>query len=454
MSTPEVGAAVVGAGMAGLAAALELQRSVPDLVVIDPSDRPGGVMRTDHVAGYVVERGPNTVQLKAPMVDFLRRLGLEGTMLRARAPNRLRFVFYDGQLVPVPMSPLGFVRTPLLSARGKLRVCVEPFVGRGDGASESVAEFARRRLGDEVVSNLIGPFLTGRYAGDEEHLGADAVFGSLVELEREHRSLALGLIVRALRRQNKGGLPGSWSAPEGLGPFARRLAEQLAEPPALGSRVVSIARDGRLWRIEISGPGGERVLRAARVVLASSAPDAAKLLRGVCNAAARALAEIEYAPIVGIPLGADPAEVRTKIEGFGYLVPREADIALLGCLFMSQLFPGRAPAGRELLHCMFGGVRWRDAIELPDQDLVKRAMQDLDHTLGLSAEPQTLGVTRWPHAIAQPDRRHVARIEGVRAQLRSDCPGLLLAGAYLDGVSVADTLASGVRAANELAAAG
>ena len=154
MSTPEVGATVVGAGIAGLAAALELQRSVSEVVLIDPSDRPGGVMRTDHVAGYVLERGPNTIQVKAPMLAFLRRLGLEDALLRARPASRRRFVYRDGALVQVPMSPLAFARTPLLSTRGKLRLLAEPLIRRGDGFDESVAEFAGAYGDDELLAEV------------------------------------------------------------------------------------------------------------------------------------------------------------------------------------------------------------------------------------------------------------------------------------------------------------
>jgi oxygen-dependent protoporphyrinogen oxidase len=450
MSTPEVGATVVGAGIAGLAAALELQRRVSEVVLIDASDRPGGVMRTDHVAGYVIERGPNTLQLKAPMLAFLRRLGLEDALLKARPASRLRFLFRGGALVPVPMSPLAFARTPLLSVRGKLRLLAEPLIRRGDGAGETVAEFAGRRLGAEAVSGLLGPFLTGVYAGDENRLGAEAVFPALVDLERRHRSLAIGAMLRALGRRGERGRPGTWSAPQGLGPFARRLAGALAEPPALGTRVDSIARDGEGWRVETAGPGGGRALRTSRLVLATSAPEAAGLLRRVCPEAAEALGRIEHAPIVAIPFGVDPGAVRAPIEGFGFLVPRDAGLALLGCLFMSRLFPDRAPAGRELLHCMLGGTRWPEAVSLPDEDVVKRAQEGLDRTLGLSAEPQTLTVTRWPLGIPQPGKGHVALVADVRARLARDCPGLVLAGSYLDGVSVADTLASGVRAAGAL----
>jgi len=451
MSAPEVAATVVGAGVAGLAAALELQRRLSDVVLIDASDRPGGVMRTDHIGGYVIERGPNTIQVKAPMAAFLARLGLERVLLRAQPASRLRSLYLDGRLVPVPSTALGLVGTPLFSLRGKLRLLAEPLLPRGDAAAESVAEFLGRRLGRESVERMIGPFLTGVYAGDERELGAASVFPALVELERRHRSLALGALWRRMGRRRAPDWPGTWSARQGLGPFARRVAERLREPPALGSRVRSIARDAGHWRLEVSGPGGPHALRSERLVLATSAPAAAALLAGVCAAAAEALSGIAYAPIVGVPFGVDPASLRTPARGFGFLVPRSAGLDLLGCLFMSELFPGRAPEGRALLHCILGGTRSPDLVGLPDDDVVKRAVEGLDRTLGLAGEPRPLAVTRWPLAIPQPDRHHAARLAEVRRRLAAECPGLALAGAYLGGVAVSDALASGVAAAAELA---
>ena len=441
---------VVGAGIAGLAAGVALQASAGEVFVLDASDRPGGVMRTDHVSGYVVERGPNTFQVKPPMWESLRELGLAEAALAARPASRLRLIYHEGALVPVPMSPLAFARSPLLSARGKLRLLAEPFLRRGEPAAESVAEFARRRLGPEVASNLVGPFLTGVYAGDEEQLGADAVFGTLTDLERSHRSVALGGIARALRRKGPRAPRGTWSGPKGLGPFARQIAERLVEPPALRATAVDLHRGGDRWVLEISGAMGEMSVATRRVVLALPAWAAAELLAAVEPEMSRLLAGIEYAPIVSVPLGVDPADVAHPIEGFGFLVPRDAGIPLLGCLFMSRLFPDRAPAGRELLQCMIGGRRWPGAVSEPEDALLGRVVADLDQTLGLRGEPVSLGPSRWARAVPQPGRDHVQRVAELRRRAAA-LGGLALAGAHLDGVGVPDAYASGLRAAADLA---
>ena len=452
MGTAQVEAVVVGAGIAGLAAALELQSAGCDVFVVDPSDRPGGVMRTDHRKGYVTESGPATALVRGPMLDFLAKRGLDDGLLRAAPASRKRYLYRGGQMVRVPDSPWRIASTPLLSSRAKLRALTEPFRRRGRSDGESVAEFVGRRLGREVSSALVGPFLTGVYAGDEEQLGAAAVLPRWVAREQRFGSLALGGLAGLLRRDPERGLRGSYATEQGFGPFARRLAEALAEPPALGTRVAWIARDGARWHVDLTSPSGDLALSAARVVVAAPAYAAADVLRGIDGDLATALEGISYAPIVVAPVGVEQGRTRVPIEGFGFLVPREESLGLLGCLFMSQLFPGRAPAGHELLHCMLGGVRWPEAVHLPDAALAARLAEDLSRTLGLADPPAPLGFVRWPRAVPQPARDHRARMRWLSERL-DDMPGLALAGSYVSGVSVSETLASGLAAASRALAA-
>jgi len=448
-----IDAVVVGAGAAGLAAALELRSSGLEVRVLEAGEGPGGVARTESVQGFLVERGPNSLQVKAPALAFLRAHQLEAALVPASPSSRLRMLWHAGRLEPVPMGPGAFVRTPLLTARGKLRLLAEPFVRGRDGSLESVEQFVGRRLGGEAVERLVAPFLTGVYAGDESQLGAAPVFGRLVELERDHGSIVRGFVKQMLRGRKgatERGLSGSWSATGGLGGLAALMSSRLGEAVDVRTRVVALAREPNGWRVEVDRAGAEP-LRAARVVLALPAPEAAALLRPLDSEAADLLAGIAYAPIVSLSVGIAEGEASRKIEGFGFLVPRAAGLGILGCLFMSQVFPGRAPEGFDLLTCFLGGVRWPGAADLPDDALLSRLHADLALTLGLRGEPRLLAVTRWPRAVAQPARDHLVRIAKLRERLAPQ-RGLALAGSYLDGVSLADTLACGARTARELLA--
>lgn len=449
MSTEACDVLVVGAGAAGLAAARTLESAGREVLVVEARAQPGGVMQTSEVDGYRVEHGPNSLQVKPAAHRFLLEQGLASVLEKASPASRKRQIFARDGLLDAPMGPLALLRTRLLTGAGKRRLLAEPLVARGDGRQESVSEFIGRRLGHEAVSALVGPFLTGVYAGDERRLGAESVFPALVELERSHGSLVVGGLAMALRslvrRSAEVAAPsGPHSAHGGLGTLARELASGLAAL-RLEAPVQSLAQDGDRWRATFAD--GEVTARG--VLIATPAREAAALLESVSPDAAAGLAGIEYAPIAVVAFGVDPNELRGPAEGFGFLVPRDAGLGLLGCLFMSRLFTGRAPEGKLLLHCMVGGVRWPEALELSDDELTRRVCEDLDGSLGLRAEPQRLLIRRWPRAVAQPAVDHRARIEKIR-RLLGEHPGLEAAGSYLDGVSLADTLASGVAAAERL----
>jgi oxygen-dependent protoporphyrinogen oxidase len=420
------------------------------VLLVDSGDRPGGVMRSDRKSGFLFERGPNTMMVKAPALSLLQRSGLEAALQPARPAARHRYLFHDGELTEVPMSPFAFIGSPLLTGRGKLRLLAEPFVARGDGGGESVAEFVGRRLGPEAVERLVGPFLIGIYAGDERRLGAEAVFPSLVEMERESGSIVRGALARMIRPGAERGLRGSYSSPDGLGGLAGQMARELGEALQLGTRVESIRRDEDSWVVSAACDGAEREIRAGALVLATDAASAAVLLREIDAETASALDAIEYAPVVSVPLSIDPRDASHPIQGFGFLVPREAGLDLLGALFMSRMFPRRAPEDLELVTGMIGGARWPAVVDAADDEILERVHRGLDRALGLRAAPEALAISRWPRAVPQPGPQHARMVRELRARLARH-PGLALAGAYLEGVSVADTLASGVRAAGDIA---
>lgn len=446
MTRTDVDCVVVGAGAAGLAAATTLRAAGREVLVLEASARAGGSAWTERRDGYLVERGANAFRLGPGALRFLIAAGLDSLALAAAPASRERFLRRGGRLVPVPMGPLELVRTPLLSARGKLRLLQEPFVRRGDPSGESVAEFAARRLGPEVVSALIGPFLTGVYAGDETRLGAEAVFPSLVAAERRSGSIGRGLLASAFDRKRPRGRPGSWSTASGLQGLVDALATPLGPALRLSSRVSEIGFESGSYHLEIEG---QSPIRARAVVVALPAPTGASLLGALEPDAAQELAAIEYAPVASVSFGVEPGAVRESLRGFGFLVPRGEGDALLGCLFLSELFPGRAPAGRQLLTLLAGGTRRPDVLNEPDDRLRAMLLRELDAALGLRGEPTFLGVARWPRAVPQPGRRHGRLVASARARL-ARFPGLALAGASFDGVAFGDALASGAAAAEHL----
>ncbi len=446
--SPDVEVAVVGAGVAGLAAALELETRGHRTAVFESGRRVGGVAWSEQRDGFLFERGPNTFRLRPEIVPFFERYRLFEHIERAAPASRKRWLLRGGELQAVPDGPLAFVRTPLLSLGGKLRLLGEPFAPRRRAPEpESVAEFVTRRLGAEPNEALVGPFLTGVYAGDERELGAEAVFPSLVAAERARGSVTLGL---ALGRKGPRAPAGSWSGRRGVGGLVDALGAGLPETPRTGVR----CRGLRLVDagVELALEGHDRDTLVARaVVIAAPAPAAAGILRRALPDAATLLESVDYAPVVNLSVGVARDATRTPVEGFGFLVPRGEAPALLGCLFPSQLFAGRAPADAELLTAFAGGARRPELIDVADDQLLDALLSDLDAALGFREAPRELAITRWPAGIPQPDRHHVRRMDAL-ADVLAAHPTLALAGGYLSGVAVSDALLSGLRAAERLSA--
>jgi oxygen-dependent protoporphyrinogen oxidase len=199
------------------------------------------------------------------------------------------------------------------------------------------------------------------------------------------------------------------------------------------------------WRVELEGGA----LRAAKLVLATDAAGAAELLTTLDAEAAAMLRALPFAPIVSVALALDADATARALEGFGFLVPRDLGLDLLGALFMSRLFARRAPAGSELVTAMIGGQRWPGALDAPDDVLLARVNEGLDRALGLRSAPRALAISRWARAVPQPGPGHPAAVRAIRERLRR-LPPIALAGACWDGVALGETLASGARAAAAL----
>ncbi len=446
----DVECVVVGAGIAGLAAAATLRSQGREVIVLEAGARAGGSAWSERIGGHLVERGPNTFRIPPAMGAFLREHGLASRLQKAEPASSERFLVRAGQLVPVPMGLVAFARTPLLTRGGKLRLLAEPFQPAGDPTGESVAEFTKRRLGCEARDGLVAPFLTGVYAGDENQLGAEAVFPTLVAAERRSGSIVRGLLANALRGAgSKGSWGGTWSTANGISGLTDALAVPLDGSLRLCARASKVAFEDGSYRIEVEAESGSRTIRCRGLVLALPAQPAAELLGALDRDAADAIGAVESAPVASVALSIARDATRVPLRGFGYLVPRGEGVLLLGCLFSSQLFAGRAPAGRELVTLLAGGMRKPDAIDWSDERLVAALLAEIEPVLGLREAPRVLAITRWPRAVAQPGRDHPRLVAGVRARL-ARFPRLALVGSHLDGVAFGEALASGARAAQSV----
>lgn len=345
------------------------------------------------------------------------------------------------------MSPGALLATRLLSLSGKLRLAAEPFVRRSEGGPESVRDFVARRLGPEVAERLVEPFVGGVFAGDAARLSAPDAFPSLWQWEREKGSLLSGAIAagRARRAQPPGPrLKGLLSFRDGLETLPRALARALGSAFVPRCAAEEIAPRAGGWVVRTPAGGVE----ADRVVVAAPAQAASALVAAFAPEAARALSAIPHPPLAVLHLAFAEDALRGRLQGFGHLVAPDPNRRILGAVWSSSLFRGRAPAGHALLTVFLGGSRDPRALELSDAGLVDAAARDLASEGLARGAPEAVLVTRWQRAIPQYEAGHGERIAAlVDAERR--WPGLRFVGNYRGGVSVGDVIRQAEAAAME-----
>ncbi len=443
----DVDVLVLGAGISGLATAFALLQRGATVEVLEAGPRAGGVIGTRRRNGALVEHGPNSALDTSPLINqLLDSLGIRGERVEASAVAATRFIVRDGKLLALPTSPGAFLMTKAFSRRAKWRLAREPFVSPAPaGAEESIAEFVRRRLGAEFLDYAIDPFVSGVYAGDPEKISVAAAFPRLHALEQKYGSLIKGQILGARERRKSGE-----KAKNAAGSFSFRSGMQ-ALPDALAAAIGRIETGVTVRRMErgkdgawtVAGArGGDPVLRRAKVVVfAVPAYEAAKLLRELWPPATKSLNAIPYAAVTSVATAYRRADVAHPLAGFGFLVPKKESRRILGSLFSSSMFEGRAPHGIVLLTTFVGGMRNPDLPGKSDDALGKLVHEELAALVGATAAPQWIDLTRWKHAIPQYNLGHAERVRPLDDAERAK-PGLFFCASYRGGVSVGDCIKS------------
>lgn len=455
---------VVGAGIAGLALAHALRRGGDaDVLVLEAAPRPGGRIQSPRVGGFVCEAGPTGFLDNEPAtLELVEELDLGGRLLRSDDSARRRFLLRGGEFHELHTNPLRFLRSPLLSRRGKLRMLMEPLVRAKRSGEESVGGFARRRLGGEVADYLVDPMVSGVFAGDLDRLSLPAAFPKMVEMEREHGGLFKAMKARrkqiAARAQEQGtekagpAGPGGvlYSFDEGMQVLVDALARELGPSLRCGEAVRELAAEpGGGWRLGLDGGP----VMAGRVVLALPAPASAALLRPLSPVAAGALSQVPFSPVHVVMQAYRREQVSHDLQGFGFLVPRKEGRRILGTLFHSSIFPAHTADGAVLLRTMVGGARNPQARELDEVALGALVREETGGLLGISGEPLLQQVVRWPAGIPHYELGHLDRVEVARAAL-DELGGLELAGNSVAGIGVNHCIRHARDLAAELLAGG
>ncbi len=448
-------AVVIGAGITGLAAATTLKKAGYEVRLLEKHDRTGGCIHTVKQDGYLVETGPNTMMVNNLQSAMLMgEIGLTDELLLPSDQAKNRYIFKEGEMVTVPGGPMKFMKSALLSGGGKLRLLKEPFVRKPHNmAEESLANFILRRLGQEVLDFVAEPLVSGIFAGDPKRLSARHAFPQVAELEDQHGSLLKG----ALKSGAKGKPPGSFKAVmatfrDGMQSLTDKLTEQVGDSLVLNAKVTEISHKGR-WQVswEVNGETQSTEANVLIVAVPAYAVRDLPLPRDV-NDTLYDLHEIPYPPLASISIGYRRDQISHSLEGFGVLVPGVEERKVLGVLFPSSVYPGRAPEGHVLLTAFVGGMRQPGLATLSEEEHLDLVKSELSTILGVTGEPTFTHRTLWRKAIPQYNVGHgdfLAMIE----KAENDHPGLHLCGNYRSGISVGQCLANGINLAKKIVTA-
>jgi oxygen-dependent protoporphyrinogen oxidase len=459
---------VAGGGVAGLSTALHIKDGAgqvsdgTEVVVVERGERAGGNIRTDRHDGWIVEWGPNGYLDNMPTTPALvRRLKLEAKVQKADERAAKRYLYRNGRLHLLPTNPLAFLRSSVLSIPGRLRVLLEPFSRSPDpDVDQTIYDFGRRHIGDEAASVLIDAMVSGVFAGDIRRLSLASTFPKMAEMETAHRSLVKAMLARGRERRaakkrvaelktrgepveeltQPGGPAGPGgtltSFDDGLDVLVTALCSELGDSVRLGSGVSQIERgeldEPKRWKVVLEG--GATVQCDAVVLAVPSAP-ASSVVEPLDAVLAETLRAIPSAGLAVVALGYDEDAIGGPPDGFGFLVPRGEGARILGCLWDSSLFPGRAPEGKVLLRVMIGGAHDPEAVDLDDETLLDAVRSDLKTTMGIDADPLLAHNYRHPNGIAQYTVGHRQRLDTIHRRLQA-MPGLWVSGSSYYGISM------------------
>jgi protoporphyrinogen/coproporphyrinogen III oxidase len=454
---------IIGGGISGLSAAFALKREARkrgleiSTLVLEGEERLGGKIWSRKEDGYLCEWGPNGFLDSKPWtLELCRDAGIQERLLRSNDNARKRFIFSCGQLHQLPESALSFFRSDLISWPGKLRLACELLVPAGRSEKdETLADFARRRLGSEALDKLIGPMVSGVFAGDPETMSLKSCFPRIHELEKEYGGLikALFKLQKKRRAERKSGKQvGGPSGPagvltsfgEGIDELVAGVAAALEGEVRSGAKVAGLRKKGAGF--ELCLETGE-ILHARVVLSACPAFELAGIVEGMDQGLSGILSGIPYSPLFVVCCGYERGKILRDLNGFGYLVTRQEKKNVLGTLWDSSIFPNRAPEGRVLLRSMVGGAAWPEVMKLSKEEIQRRVLEDLRLIMGIVEPPDFVRV--YPHAQAIPQylSGHGDLIDALTDRAQG-YPGFFFTGNAFYGVGLNDC----VRASNEVAA--
>ncbi len=434
---------IIGAGISGLALAYELQQRGAEYLLLEGSDRPGGLICSRRDGDYLFEFGPNSILLDDATADRLGQVVPADAWLRPHPVSEARYIYRRGAYQKLPTNPAQLLTDGFFSPATRVALVREPFRPARSVPDETLQAFITRRFSREVADYALNPFVAGVYAGDPRRLLTEKAFPLLVEMEREHGSVIKGMMKRggAGRRQ-------SYSFRDGLQTLTDALARAVRHKH-YQHHVRSLTRTDAGFLLDVQSPEGLKTLTADRVVISTPPAATQRLLQEAFPDLSAALGRVRMPPMVGVYSAYKRADVKHPLDGFGGLHPHVEGLFSSGTIWSSSVFAHRCPADEVLLTTFVGGELNRAHAELPDADVADRVHTELRRLYGIRArQPVRREVYRWAQAIPQYD---LAIKPVYAAAAQAEAAGLLVCANWKDGVSLSDCLGKAQRIAEQLA---
>ncbi|MDQ0217596.1 protoporphyrinogen oxidase [Peribacillus cavernae] len=457
--------AVIGGGITGLATVFYLQKKAKeenlpyDVLLIEASTRLGGKVQTAVRDGFVIEKGPDSfVARKESASRLAKEVGMEDKLVYNTAGKS--YVLVKGRLHPMPSGSImgipteigPFVATGLFSPLGKLRAAADFVLPRSDKkGDQSLGEFFRRRLGDEVLENLIEPLLSGIYAGDIDQLSLMATFPQFYHVEQEHRSLIVGMKKTTPDAQKNA----EKNAPKkgkfltmttGLQSFIDAIENHLTPRSVIkGVRVEDIRQKDKQYQLNLNN---QEVIFADAVITA--APHHALTAIFSSYPFFSPLKEMQATSVATVAMAFEESAIKQDIDGTGFVVSRNSDYTITACTWTHRKWAHSTPDGKVLIRCYVGRAGDEAVVDLPDEEIIKIVLEDLNKTMSISDKPDFSIVTRWKDAMPQYTVGHKQRIEKVRNEVREELPGVFLAGSSFEGLGLPDCIDQAEKAVEDV----
>lgn len=446
---------VVGGGITGLSASWFLEkasRNPLEITLVEASHELGGKMSTkiksSDQGSFVIDAGPEVmVTRKSEVWQLALELGLEEQIVNPGTETKDMYVLDGGKPKQIPLSPMAFITSDLLSFGGKIRMILEPFIPpRKDFEDESLADFVSRRLGREALDKMLGPVLAGIYNTDPETQSILTTSPVMREMEREHGGLFKGALARMRSRKDKSvedpPRPRFMTFSEGAQVLVDELASQLSAQILMGYPVVSLGKNGHGYQVILKDG---RELSANAVILASPANQSAEILDDLAPESAGLLRKIKHENIGTAALIYKKGQIDIPYDINGLMIPRREKRRIDAVTWTTNKPLDRAPAGYEMLRVFFGGAD-PSLVNLSNAQILQAIRDELEDIFGIKAEPLHTAVFCWPDSFPQAFVDHLDLVSEIENSLP---PGIFLAGSSYRGIGVPDCVRQGQSSADQ-----